>query len=95
VFDYSCVVKQFKSKNVVRSIVCPLCKRTGNLLFPVLRGSEQGGKGKFVEEVAERIMEILKEIKDKPNFYEEVIKCFYHYVLLCSINYSRTVEKRS
>lgn len=72
------------------SITCPLCKETGNLLLPASEKPEK----KLEEEVASRVIEILKEIKTEPEFYEELIKCFYHFVLLCAINPRKTIQKR-
>ena len=56
----------YKKNSILSSITCPLCKSSGNIIFPVM----EKFNSKFEEEIANRIVEILKEIKNNADFYE-------------------------
>ena len=42
----------------------------------------------------DRIIQILFSLEDKSDFYEELAKSFYHFVLLCSVNFENAYKKR-
>lgn len=46
----------YRKNSITNSIACPLCKSTGNIIFPVM----EKFNAKFEEEIAVRVAEILK-----------------------------------
>lgn len=81
----------YKKTSNVNSVVCPLCKFQANILFPVSRNYNKT----ICEEVAQRVIQILNSISKNVDFYEEIIKGFYHYALLCSVDFEYTIKKKS
>lgn len=95
VFHHKCIDKMFKTERVIDSITCPLCKTTANMIVPLSNKPAEGEDGESSNtRCVNRIIQILFSLQEKSDLYEELMKSFYHYVLLCLTNFSHTVKRR-
>ena len=82
-FDYDCIKSMYKKNNYVDSITCSLCKFQGNVIFPASSNFSES----LAEQIHDRFIQLLFVLKENADFYEEIIKSFYHYVLLCGLDF--------
>ena len=87
-FDYSCIIKKFSENKLRNSVKCPLCASAANCLIPINLNPKT--KQAFID----RFIQILFSLKEKVNAYEEMMKSFYHFVLLANVDVDVCFSKR-